>query len=116
MNLFKIQNLDRRWWELILWWEIRRFLFIILIIILHIISLKILGFNPVNIEMGTGEYFIFLIYFFLALILNLIYTFGWIIELFIRRSLSYAPKFFLYVSILSIICHLVLTVYFKNKL
>lgn len=57
-----------------------------------IISLKVLRIDISTIEMGNGEYFIFLILLAYILLCNLVYTLGWIIELFIKRSLTFATR------------------------
>jgi hypothetical protein len=87
VNLLKITRTNRKWYEVILWWEIRRI--------------------PYNIVMGFIGYLSFyigyvtipLVYLVIGLALNILYTFGWMIELLFinrgkneNRKLKY-PKF-----------------------
>ena len=104
---------EKNSFQIILWWELRRFLFNLFLLLIILLSLKIMDLNPLEIEMGNGEYFIFLILIGLALVLNFLYTFGWVLELFKKRSLTFAPKLFkniislslvLFISIVGIFC------------
>ena len=69
MNILKITKTNRKWWERILWWEIRRIPYNIIMYFVGLLSFYI------------GYITIPLIYIMIALGLNVIYTFGWIIEL-----------------------------------
>jgi hypothetical protein len=75
VNLLKLNNSDRKWWEIVLWWEIRR-----------------IPYNIIMFFMGVLSFYICfvtipLIYVVVGLGLNVLYTFGWIIELlFINRQ------------------------------
>jgi len=69
LNILKITKTNRKWWERILWWEIRRIPYNIIMYFVGLLSFYI------------GYITIPLIYIMIALGLNVIYTFGWIIEL-----------------------------------
>lgn len=77
-----------------MWWELRRFLFNIFLFILSFLALKIIKINYLTVEMGSGQYFIFLSFLGIIIILNIIYTFGWVVELFKNRSLTFGPRIF----------------------
>jgi len=90
MKIFKVNRLDRSWWEILFWWELRRLLYNGIMAIVGLFSMAICAVN------------IPFIYALVALFLNLFYTLGWIIELgFINRKtdesirLNYPRQFFL---------------------
>lgn len=93
MKLFSVQEKERTKLQILFWWELRRIIYNILLLISVFISLKILDIDVSNIEMGSGEYFIFLLLIAFIVVCNLLYTLGWLIELFLKRSVTYAPKF-----------------------
>jgi hypothetical protein len=103
INLFGVNNLKRTRFQIIIWWELRRIILNLFLLLIIFLGLKIIGLNFLEIEMGSGEYFILLIYIGLALILNFLYTFGWVMELFKKRSLTFAPRLFKKITILSLI-------------
>lgn len=75
MNILKITNVNRKWWEIILWWEIRRIPYNIIMYFVGLLSFYICFVT------------IPLIYLIIGLALNVIYSFGWIIELiYIKRK------------------------------
>ena len=87
MNILKITNANRRWYEIIFWWEFRRIPYNIIMYFVGYLSFYI-GFVTIP-----------LVYLVIGLALNIIYTFGWIIELLFinrgqneNRKLKY-PKF-----------------------
>lgn len=75
MNILKIDLANRNWFKIILWWEIRR-----------------VPYNLIMIAAGYLSFYIAfvtipLVYLVIGLGLNIIYTFGWIIELlFIKNA------------------------------
>ena len=74
MNILKITQAKRKWYEIIFWWEIRRIPYNIIMYFIGLLSFQI------------GYVTIPLIYFVIGLGLNILYTLGWIIELiFINR-------------------------------
>lgn len=87
MNVLKITKADRRWYEVILWWEFRRIPYNIIMYFVGYLSFYI-GFVTIP-----------LVYLVIGLALNIIYTLGWIVELLFvyrianeGRRLKY-PKF-----------------------
>ncbi len=112
-KIFRVSNLERSRFQIVLWWELRRVLYNIFLILVILCSLYIMGLDFLEIEMGTGEYFIFLIIIGLALALNLLYTFGWVLELFRKRNLTFAPKLFKYIFFLSFILYACLISIYK---
>ena len=81
MNILKITSTNRRWYEIILWWEFRR--------IPYNVIMYLVGYLSFCICFVT----IPLIYLVIGVGLNLIYTFGWIIELlFINRGQNESRK------------------------
>lgn len=80
--------------KIIAWWEIRRLLLNIVMIAGIALSLWLLGISLLSFEMGSGEYFVLLIFIGHLVVTNVIYTFGWIIELFISNRSSFATRFF----------------------
>ena len=74
MNMLKIARTNRRWYEIILWWELRRTPYNVIMYFIGLLSFKI------------GYVTIPLVYIIIGLGLNVLYTFGWMIELlFINR-------------------------------
>jgi len=80
MNIFKITTADRKWYEIILWWELRR--------ILYNIGMYCAGLLSFYIAYVT----IPLIYLGVAFLLNVFYTLGWIIELLFYNKMSSGLK------------------------
>ena len=89
MNILKITNPDRKWYTIIVWWEIRR-----------------IPYNIIMYGVGMLSFYISfvtipLVYLLIGLLLNIIYTFGWGIELIIKKRssiktrLKYAPYAYL---------------------
>ncbi len=69
MNLFKIKTADRKWYEIILWWELRRIPYNVIMYFVGLLSFYICYVT------------IPLIYLLIGLGLNVIYTLFWMIEL-----------------------------------
>jgi hypothetical protein len=107
-NIFSVKKIERTRFQIIIWWELRRILFNLILLTAVYFSLKIIGLNILEIEMGNGEYFIFLILIGLTLVLNFIYSFGWISELFRKRSLTFAPKLFKSLILVSLVIFITL--------
>jgi len=76
MDILKITRPDRNWYEIIIWWEVRRIPYNFLMYFVGIASFYI---SFITIP---------LVYLLVGLGLNLIYTFGWIIELIFRHKMS----------------------------
>jgi hypothetical protein len=96
MNILKVTNANRTWYEKVLWWEVRRLPYNVIMYFVGVLSFYI------------GYITIPLIYLLIGLALNVIYTFGWIIELlFISRlqneskRITYPRNSFIWYLILS---------------
>ncbi len=98
MNLLKINRIDRKWWEIILWWEIRRIPYNIIMYFIGLLSFYICFVT------------IPLVYLVIGLFLNILYTLGWVVELiYINRQkneikkLNYPKYGFIIYLVLSIL-------------
>jgi len=76
MNILRITREDRRWYEIILWWEVRRIPFNIIMYFIGLASFYI------------GYVTLPLLYIIIGLTLNVGYAFCWIIELTLIRGLN----------------------------
>ena len=81
---------DRKWYQVILWWELRRLLYNLILVAVGVIGLFIVHIS------------ISLVYLLIGVMLNLVYTLGWLGELLIVRKLlseqtqrAYPKRFFL---------------------
>jgi len=79
--------------RIILSWEIRRLFFNIILITGIVFCLKILDMDIWQMEMGSGDYLVFLIYVGHLVVVNLIYTLGWIIDLTKPKNPDFARSF-----------------------
>ena len=57
-----------------------------------------------KIEIGDGEYFIFLTLLFLLIVFNIVFTFAWIVELIKKPSRTYGPKVLKFLIVSSLVC------------
>lgn len=101
MNLFKIKTSNRTWWDIILWWELRRFLYNAIMAFVGFLSLVICSVN------------IPLVYLVIALLLNAIYTLGWIVELIYIRNQSNENRKFTYPKS-TFVTYLILSCFFVS--
>ncbi len=95
-KLLYVKTIDRSFIQIIIWWEIRRVLYNIIILIAGIISIVIMteaASGRVELEAGEDLYEPIMIPIF-AFLCNLGYTLGWLTEVFIKRSLTYGSKMF----------------------
>ncbi len=95
-KLLQVKADKRTLLQIILWWEIRRILYNIIVLVGGVLSIVIMlkaASGRVHLEPGEDFYepIMILIFAFLA---NVGYTFGWLTEMFIKRSLAYGPKMF----------------------
>jgi hypothetical protein len=76
MNILRITKTKRKWHEIILWWEIRRIPYNIIMYFIGLLSFQIgyVTIPLVDIIIGLG--------------LNVLYTLGWIIELLFTNRLK----------------------------
>ena len=92
----KVKTEDRSIIQIILWWELRRILYNIIVLICGISSFLITmaaASGRVELEPGEDFYEPIMISIF-AILCNLGYTLGWLTEIFIKRSLTYGSKMF----------------------
>ena len=101
-NLLSVKNEQRSSFDILLWWELRRIPFNAILIITLIIGLKVLGIHFFEMEMGDGEYFIFLMLVGFIVLCNIAFSFGWFIEMLRDRNSTYAPKAFKLAILLSV--------------
>jgi hypothetical protein len=80
MNILRITKQDRPWYEIIIWWEVRRIPFNIIMYFIGLASFYI------------GYVTIPLLYIIIGLTLNVGYAFCWIVELTLVRKLSGTVK------------------------
>ena len=97
----RVPDGNRTWFSVILWWELRRVPYNLLMLIVATFPLAVLALilvtNPLPPDEDIGNPFISIILF--ALGANLAYTLGWMAELLSRRiwkeeSRTLGPKFF----------------------
>jgi len=95
-KLLQVKNEDRSYIQVIIWWEIRRFLYNMIVFIAGFISTVIIliaSSGSAHIEPGDDVIEPIMIPIF-AVLCNIAYTLGWLTEVFINRSLTYGPKMF----------------------
>ena len=97
-QLLKVKTADRNIFQIIIWWEIRRVLYNLIVLITGLSSLWFSEFCYLHIQKKTLEAsedfvepFVILLFAFLC---NICYSFGWITEIFAEKSTTYAPKMF----------------------
>jgi hypothetical protein len=97
-NLLVVKTADRNIFQIILWWEIRRILYNLIVLAAGITSILISEFCFFYIRKETldiSEDFIEPIAIWLfGFMCNVCYTLGWGTEIFIKKSTTYAPKMF----------------------
>jgi hypothetical protein len=89
-----VKTEDRNFFQIILWWELRRILYNAITLVCGLVSLTLI-FYFAEVELEPGEDLIEplgLIFF--GLLCNLCYSLGWITELFTPKSTTYGPKMF----------------------
>ena len=94
--LLKVKTEDRNVFQIIIWWELRRILYNIIVLICGILSLLIMmsaASGRVELEPGEDFYEPIMISIF-AVLCNFGYTLGWLTEIFIKRSLTYGTRMF----------------------
>lgn len=92
-NLLLVKTEKRNFFQIIFWWELRRFLYNLIVLVSVALSLIIVAFyTSKNDKEDWGEPILGIFLF--VLLCNVVYTFGWVIELFVQRSANFAPKLF----------------------
>jgi hypothetical protein len=103
-KLFERKNKNLSTTQIIVWWEIRRFAFNIIVLFSGILSLLLMSL----VVKGVGDFISSLAIFGFAFLANLFYTGGWIVELFIKKgkndTSAWATKSFMIGTIFSICC------------
>jgi hypothetical protein len=95
-KLLQVKTDNRTFFEIIIWWELRRILYNIIVLIGGILSIIIMlqaASERVHLDPGEDLYEPIMIPIF-AFLCNAGYTLGWLTEVFIKRSLTYGPKMF----------------------
>jgi hypothetical protein len=95
-KLLQVKTEDRNFFQVIVWWELRRILYNIIVLIAGILSLIIMltaASGRVHLEPGE-DFFEPIMIPIVAFLCNMCYTLGWLTELFIKRSTTYGPKMF----------------------
>lgn len=91
-KLLEVYYVDRNAIQIIFWWELRRILYNIIILIGIFISLILMS-PIVNVPPGEDLIEPLAIIGF-GILCNIAYSLGWITELFIKRDNTYGPKMF----------------------
>ena len=95
-KLLQVKTEERSFFQIIIWWELRRILYNIIVLfagILSIIIMLTVASGRVHLEPGEDFYEPIMIPIF-AFLCNMCYTLGWLTEIFIKCSLIYGPKMF----------------------
>lgn len=94
--LLEVNKEKRTAFEIIIWWEIRRILYNIILFFAGFISLIIMMVaSSTRVKLQEGEDFYEpIIIPILVFFCNMGYTLGWLTEIFINRSTTYGPKMF----------------------
>lgn len=96
-KLLKVELNGRSKLKIILWWELRRILYNIIVLIAGIISIFLLyffaGLNDINLKAGEDLFEPMAIPVF-AILCNMGYTLGWLTEISMKEDVNFAPKFF----------------------
>jgi hypothetical protein len=95
-HLLQVKTENRSVIQVVIWWELRRILYNIIVLIGGILSIVImLTAASGRVQLKPGEDFFepIMIPIF-AFLCNIGYTLGWMTEVFIKRNLTYGPKMF----------------------
>lgn len=100
--LFTVDKIERTKAEIIGWWELRRFVYNLVVLVCGIISMQLLS---LLVELEPGEDLIEpLAMIAFAFLCNVCYTFGWFTEIFIDKSKTYGPSMFRFGLIFTVVC------------
>jgi hypothetical protein len=91
-TLLTVDKEDRNAIQIIGWWEIRRILYNLIVLICGLISMTIMS-ALINLEPGEDLQEPLAIIGF-AILCNLGYTLGWLTEIFKEKTKTYGPKMF----------------------
>ena len=114
-RLLEVDSEDRNTFQILLWWELRRILYNIVVLVFGVISLVIIS-AIVNVKPGEDLVEPFAIIGF-GILCNLGYSLGWLTEIFRKKDKKYGPKMFkiglyftLFFVFLPLVIHIVLWV------
>jgi uncharacterized membrane protein YhdT len=109
----EVDSENRNTFQILLWWEIRRILYNIIVLVFGIISLAIIS-AIVNVQPGEDLIEPFAVFGF-AISCNLGYSLGWLTEIFRKKDKKYGPRMFklglyftLFFVFLPLLIHIVL--------
>jgi hypothetical protein len=91
-RLLEVNSEERNTFQIVLWWEIRRVLYNIVVLAFGIMSLVIIS-TIVNVKPGEDLVEPFAIIGF-GILCNLCYSLGWLTEIFRKKDERYGPKMF----------------------
>ncbi len=89
-QFFNVNESEKKWYKIILWWELRRSPYNLILLMLGLISLYVLSFFPndgyLRLTAGPG----LLVGFYTSILLfglgaNLLFTLGWIVQLILKQ-------------------------------
>ncbi len=89
-QFFNVNESEKKWYKIILWWELRRIPYNLILLMLGLISLYVLSFFPndgyLRLTAGPG----LLVGFYTSILLfglgaNLLFTLGWIVQLILKQ-------------------------------
>jgi len=84
-RLFTVSEATRGWWQIILWWELRRIPYNLIVGLFGFVSLLLASLisMALSFDMELGSPVLGILFFGLAA--NVFYTGGWVAELLVRR-------------------------------
>ena len=91
-SIFQVKSAERTKWQIIFWWELRRILYNLIVLIVGLISLFFIIILA-EAEPGEDVFNSFAIFLF-GIMCNVCYTLGWFTEMFAPKSITYGPKMF----------------------
>ncbi|OYU94425.1 MAG: hypothetical protein CFE21_15560 [Bacteroidetes bacterium B1(2017)] len=95
-TLLQVKTEDRSLLQIICWWELRRVLYNIIVLLAGSLSIGIMllaSSSRVHLEPGE-DFFEPILVLMVGFLCNIAYTLGWLTEVFLKRSLTYGPKMF----------------------
>lgn len=97
LNKFlQVEKENRSFYHIFLWWESRRFMYMLIVLISGLLSwsiLEIISSFQLNLNNYNG-YYKMVVFFVSCIFCHVFYTLGWIIEIFIKPNVTFAPKMF----------------------
>ncbi|MFA9212298.1 MAG: hypothetical protein ACEQSR_00425 [Candidatus Methylacidiphilales bacterium] len=119
LNRFlKVEKENRSFFQIFLWWESKRLLYMLIVFISGLLSwliLEIISFILQNLNYYNG-YHKMVVVFVSCIFCHVFYTLGWIIELFIKPNVTFAPKMFKIVLYFTLFCVFLPALFFLIEL